>query len=102
MPVAKTSLLILDDALSIRVLLSQILARKGYTTRTAEDGFSALAEIRCELPDFLLSDLNMPGMSGFDLLRVVRRQFPSIRVITMSGAFSGDKIPSGVAAEAFF
>ena len=53
----------------------------------AEDGFSALAEIRKEVPDILLSDLNMPRMSGFELLSVVRRRFPSIRTIAMSGAF---------------
>ena len=74
----------------------------GYTTRSAENGLSALAEIRLEVPDFLISDLNMPGMSGFELLRVVRREFPSIRVIAMSGAFSGDEVPSGVVADAFF
>jgi len=101
MPCTKESLLIVDDAPSIRMLLSQLLARDGYTTRSAENGFSALAEIRREVPDLLLSDLNMPGMSGFELLTVVRRQFPSIRVIAMS-AFSGEEIPSGVDADAFF
>jgi len=102
MPRTKTSLLIVDDALSIRTALSQILASNGYATRTAEDGLSALAEIRREAPDLLISDLNMPGMSGFELLRLVRRRFPSIRVIAMSGAFSGDKIPPGVVADAFY
>jgi CheY-like chemotaxis protein len=102
MPCTKESLLIVDDAPSIRMTLSEFLASDGYTTRSAEDGFSALAEIRREVPDLLLSDLNMPGMSGFQLLRVVRRQFPSIRVIAMSGAFSGDEIPSGVSADGFF
>jgi CheY-like chemotaxis protein len=102
MPCTKESLLIVDDAPSIRVVLSQILARDGYTTRSAENGLSALAEIRLEVPDLLLSDLNMPGMSGFELLRVVRREFPSIRVIAMSGAFSGNEVPSGVVADAFF
>jgi CheY-like chemotaxis protein len=102
MPDAKASLLIVDDAPSIRMVLSQILEINGYSTRTAAEGFSALKEIRRQLPDFLVSDLNMPGMSGFELLRVVRRQFPSIRVIAMSGAFSGDEIPPGVAADAFY
>ncbi len=102
MPDARASLLIVDDALSIRMVLSETLARNGYTARSAEDGLSALAEIRREVPDFLIADLNMPGMSGFELLRVVRQQFPSIRAIAMSGAFSGDGIPSGVAADAFF
>ncbi len=99
---AKARLLIVDDAPSIRMVLSQILAKNGYTTRSAEDGFTALAEIRREAPDFLISDLNMPGMSGVELLRVVRRRFPSIRAIALSGAFSGDVVPAGVNADAFF
>jgi DNA-binding NtrC family response regulator len=74
----------------------------GYRVRTAEDGFSALAELRKEIPDIVLSDLNMPGMSGFDFLSEVRRHFPSIQTIAMSGAFSGDEVPSGVAADAFY
>jgi CheY-like chemotaxis protein len=70
--------------------------------RTAEDGFSALAEFRKEIPDILLSDLNMPRMSGFELLSVVRRRFPKVQTIAMSGAFSGNEVPSGVAADAFY
>ncbi len=73
----------------------------GYGVRVAPNGFSALDAIRDEIPDILLSDLNMPGMSGFELLSVVRRRFPSIRVIAMSGAFSGKEVPAGVAADAF-
>jgi DNA-binding NarL/FixJ family response regulator len=44
----------------------------------------------------------MPGMSGFELLLEIRRRFPSIQAIAMSGAFSGDEVPSGVAADAFY
>jgi CheY-like chemotaxis protein len=61
-----------------------------------------LREMRIEVPEVLLSDLNMPGMSGFELLSVVRRRFPAIRTIAMSGAFSGDEVPSGVASDAFY
>jgi hypothetical protein len=70
--------------------------------RSAEDGFAALREIRTEVPELLLSDLNMPGMSGFELLTVVRRRFPAIRTIAMSGAFCGNEVPSGVAADRFY
>jgi CheY-like chemotaxis protein len=83
-------------------LLSLALAELGFNTRTAEDGFSALREIRLQMPDILISDLNMPRMSGFELLSVVRRRFPEIHSIAMSGAFSGDEVPSGVAADAFY
>jgi CheY-like chemotaxis protein len=79
-----------------------VLTEIGYSARAAVDGFSALLEIRKEVPDILVSDLSMPGMSGFELLSVVRRRFPAIKVIAMSGAFSGDEVPSGVAADAFY
>jgi CheY-like chemotaxis protein len=71
--------------------MSMVLTEIGYSVRSAQDGFSALVEIRKDVPDIILSDLNMPGMSGFELLSVVRRRFPSIRVIAMSGAFSAMK-----------
>jgi CheY-like chemotaxis protein len=102
MPCEKARLLIVDDSQLIRTSISHLLAEVGYSVRTAHDGFSALRELRGEIPDILLSDLNMPGMCGYELLRVVRRRFPSIQVIAMSGAFSGDEVPSGVAADAFY
>jgi DNA-binding NtrC family response regulator len=102
MPGTKARLLIVDDESSIRDLLSQILVENGYGVRTAADGLSTLEEIRREAPEILLSDLNMPGMSGFELLPVVRRRFPQIHLIAMSGAFSGGKVPSGVNADAFY
>ncbi len=86
----------------VRTCLSEILVGAGYAVRNASDGFSALAAIRDEIPDLILSDLNMPGMSGFELLSVVRRRFPSIRVIAMSSGFPGTDIPHGVAADAFY
>ncbi|MGA3334162.1 MAG: response regulator [Terracidiphilus sp.] len=102
MPCTKERLLIVDDEPSFRESLTFVLTEIGYSVRAAEDGFSALLEIRKEIPDIILSDLNMPGMSGFELLSVVHRRFPAIPVIAMSGAFSGDEAPSGVVADAFY
>jgi CheY-like chemotaxis protein len=98
----KPALLVVDDELIIRTTLSLMLMELGYCVRTAEDGISALAEIQKEVPDLLVSDLNMPGMSGFELLSLVRRMFPAVLTIAMSGAFLGDEVPSGVAADAFY
>jgi CheY-like chemotaxis protein len=102
MPSTHGTLLIVDDEPEIRVSISQVLTEIGYRVRSAEDGFAALREIRNEVPELLLSDLNMPGMSGFELLFVVRRRFPVIRTIAMSGAFCGNEVPSGVSADAFY
>src|ERR1700728_1241485 len=102
MPTEKTSLLLVDDDIAICKLLSLMLAKSGYGVRSTADGFSALAEIRTEIPDILVSDLNMPGMSGFELLSVVRRRFPAIAVIAMSAMYS-DATPSPrVAADGFY
>jgi CheY-like chemotaxis protein len=94
-------ILIVDDEPAIRLSLSQILLSLGYDVRSAADGFSALIEFRQRIPHILLSDLNMPGMSGFELLAVVRRRFPSAHVIAMSSNFSAEAMPAGVAADAF-
>lgn len=98
----KSNLLIVEDEPAIRSSLALILTEIGYSVRIAEDGLSALAEIQQEIPEILLSDLNMPGMTGFELLTVVRHRFPAIQTVAMSGAFSGNEVPSGVAADAFY
>jgi CheY-like chemotaxis protein len=98
----KVRLLVVDDDALICRNMSIIFTALGYATRTAPNGFSALGAIRSEIPDIILSDLFMPGMSGFELLSVVRRRFPSIRVVAMSGGFEGTTIPAGVAADAFY
>ena|ERR1017187_1104409 len=102
MPTQKARILIVEDDVQIRLLLSTILEGAGYTVRPAADGFSALEEMRAESPDILLSDLYMPGMSGFELLSIVRNQFPATRVVAMSSAFSGEDLPKEVVADAFY
>jgi len=99
---SKTSILIAEDEDSVRTSLAQVLTVLGHRVRAVSDGMAALIEVRHEAPDILLSDLSMPGMSGYELLSVVRRRFPAVRVIAMSGAFSGDQIPGGVTADAFY
>ena len=84
----KRSSIIVDDDVSARESLTELFTDFGLSVRSAEDGSSALFEIRQEVPDIILSDLNMPRMSGCEFLSLVRRRFPAIRVIAMSGAFS--------------
>jgi CheY-like chemotaxis protein len=95
------SLLIVDDDVTLRETLAMSFGALGYRVRSASDGFGALDLFHEELPDILLSDLQMPGMSGFELLYVVQRRYPTMRVVAMSGAYSGDKVPEGIAAHAF-
>jgi CheY-like chemotaxis protein len=102
MPNRKASILIVDDEPATRKLLAQIFTAQGHTVSTAHDGFSALKLMRTNTPDVVLSDLNMPGMSGFELLSVLRRRLPGIFVIATSGAYVGSTVPDGVAADCFY
>jgi len=98
----KPTILVVEDNDQIRSLLCDILELSGYIVRLAPDGVAALEDLRVEIPDIVLSDLYMPRMSGFELLPVVRQQFPMTRVVAMSSAFSGNDVPTGVAADAFY
>ena len=102
-PPTKRKVLVVDDYLGIRETLGTLLAAAGYEVSTAEDGFSALLLLKRTLPELVLSDLNMPNMSGFELLSVIRRRFPQLLVVAMSAAYgSGDSVPGGVIADAFY
>ncbi|HVG92086.1 MAG TPA: response regulator, partial [Alphaproteobacteria bacterium] len=100
---AKHEILVVDDDDGVRGSLELLLKSAGYAVSTAIHGFDALLQLKKKLPAIVLSDLSMPQMSGFELLSVVRRRFPQISVIAMSGAYhSGDSVPGGVIADAFY
>ena len=98
----KQRILIVDDDECIRLVYARLLQREGYEVATAENGFDALLQLKHFLPEVIISDLNMPKMSGFEFLSVVRRRFPKISVIASSGAYGSGAVPSGVLADAFY
>ena len=99
----KHEILVVDDEAGVRDSIAMVLRASGYDVSTAVNGFDALLQLKRRLPAIVLSDLNMPQMSGFEFLSVVRRRFPRISVIAMSGAYhSGDSVPGGVIADAFY
>ena len=99
---SKREVLVVDDDPSIRESLALLLVTAGYDVASAQDGFAALLQLRRTLPHLIVSDLNMPHMSGYELLSVVRRRFPQIMTVAMSGDYQGDEVPSGVIADCFF
>jgi CheY-like chemotaxis protein len=93
--------LLADDDPVVRGLISRYLVASGYVVRTAVDGLDALGKLRTGLPDLIISDLNMPRMSGIELLQVVRKRFPQIPVIVIS-AVAADEMPEEVVADAYY
>jgi chemosensory pili system protein ChpA (sensor histidine kinase/response regulator) len=71
-PARAPLVLVVDDSLTVRRVTQRLLVREGYRVVTAKDGFEALERLAEERPVVLLSDIEMPRMDGFDLVRNVR------------------------------
>ncbi len=78
------SILAVDDEIAMREMLVKILAREGYNVFTAEDGDAALAMLDNESIDIVIADFKMPGLDGFELLKVVKQNYPHVGVIMMT------------------
>jgi CheY-like chemotaxis protein len=94
-------ILVVDDEPSILEVVQQMLEGRGYEVLTAADGLDGLQALSKSLPDLIISDLNMPRMSGFEFLAVVRERFPHIATIAMSGEYSTTGDSSGALADTF-
>jgi putative nucleotidyltransferase with HDIG domain len=79
------SLLIVDDELSVRELLAEALASFGYRTHKAADAAEAFEAVRDRPIDLVLTDIEMPGESGMDLLHRVKSHDPDLDVIMVTG-----------------
>jgi CheY-like chemotaxis protein len=77
------------------------LVAAGYIVRVAVDGLDAIGKLRAGPIDVIISDLNMPRMTGLELLGVVRKRFPQIPVIVISGV-AANELPEGMAADAYY
>lgn len=78
-------ILIVDDEQGIRRSLSGLLSDEGFETRGAADGEQALAALREESPNLVLLDIAMPGRDGIAVLEDLRRDWPQLPVVMMSG-----------------
>jgi CheY-like chemotaxis protein len=101
MATSQSRLLVVDDEPSMRQMMSKLLVSRGYEVLTAQDGFDALSQLKGRLPDLIISDLNMPRMSGFELLAIVRQRFPQLPTIAISGDMFSDESSIGLVADAF-
>jgi two-component system phosphate regulon response regulator OmpR len=75
------NLLVVDDNENIRVILKQMLEDGGYTVRTAKSGAEALETMKTLNFDMVITDINMPEMTGFELLGKIKKACPNVPVI---------------------
>jgi CheY-like chemotaxis protein len=81
------TILLVEDEEVVRLMLVEVLTRQGYTVLDAGRGAAALtlAEKAAKPIDLLVTDMSMPGITGWDLAQSLRRRHPGIPVLFMSG-----------------
>jgi DNA-binding response OmpR family regulator len=99
--VSPNCVLLVDDDPDLREVLSARLESEGFKARQAQDGIDGLVKLRDELPKVIISDLRMPRMSGIEFITVVRRRFPGIPTIVLSGAIP-DEVPAEAQPDVWF
>lgn len=86
------TILVVDDEEHVRSALQSVLEREGYTVRTAEAATDALEVLRKEPIKLIISDQNMPGMSGIDFFKLVRERHPHVCRIMLTGDADRDTV----------
>ena len=84
-PFRPLNVLIVDDEAPIREIFHDVLTQEGHTVYMAESGEAALALLRKEHVDLLFTDLSMPGMSGWEVAKQARKEFPKMVLVVTSG-----------------
>ncbi len=88
------TILVVDDEALNRILLAASLQEKGHTVLLAEDGEEALRQVEQQLPDIILLDIMMPGLSGFDVLEQLQQRpdWHDVAVIVVSATDDLDSV----------
>lgn len=98
---SKRTIMVVDDDPAIRESIAVFLHAHGYKTSSATDGYDALWQLTNGLVDVIVSDLEMPGLSGFEFLSVVRKRYPQMLVVAMTESGSQSEL-GGASADAFY
>ena len=78
-------ILIIEDEEQTRRMIVEVLQRAGYEVSEARDGVEGLRRYRESPTDLIITDILMPGKEGLETIMELRRDFPRIKIIAMSG-----------------
>jgi CheY-like chemotaxis protein len=79
------NILVIDDEPDVRDAVKRVLERAGYSVRTADSAVEALAELERVATDVIITDIIMPKVNGVQAIESIRKAFPSVRIIAISG-----------------
>ena len=81
-------ILVIDDDAAVRRAVRRVLEPLGHDVREADDGAAGLALLADGGADLVITDIFMPGQDGIETVRRIRKEFPSVKMIAMSGGDS--------------
>ncbi len=98
----KKSILVAEDSITSRMLIKSILEGAGYLVRTAVDGLEAYTTLKTEEFDLVVSDIEMPGLNGFELTEKIRsdKKYAEIPVVLVTGLETREDREKGIDAGA--
>jgi len=97
-PNKNSSVLVVEDSITTRTLLKNILETAGYNVKTAVDGFDAYSILKNEMFDIVVSDIEMPRMNGFELVEKIRSDeiFSDLPVVLVTARESREDQERGI------
>jgi two-component system nitrogen regulation response regulator NtrX len=78
-------ILVIDDNPHIRRLLARVLEKQGHTVILAEDSIDGVAKHNAELPNLVITDMNMPRQGGAETILNIRQHTPAVKIVAISG-----------------
>src|SRR4030095_2322080 len=84
-------ILVVDDSDDTREMMSKLLEMESFTVVTAEDGRAGLRIAAAELPDLIITDINMPNLNGLEMIKQLRekREFESVPIMAITAYGNG-------------
>jgi len=84
-PTSPARILVVDDEDEVRLSLRRMLESAGYEVLEASDGQEAMKVCRSRPLDLVITDIFMPGQEGMETIQALRREFPTLKVIAITG-----------------
>ena len=91
-------ILLIDDDNALREILAMALTEAGHVVTQARDGTEGVDLFRIEPTDLIITDLIMPGREGIETIMVLRREYPALPVIAISGGMTNSEFYLKLAA----
>jgi len=89
---AMATILVVDDDQQVCALLKQVLEEEGYTVESALNGMEGISRYRSVPTDLIILDILMPEKEGLETILDLRREFPKVKIIAMSGGSERAKL----------